>query len=58
MVAPAQPEGGVSSTAGRAGIPEPRVARSEVWTLGPCMARVEFRAPHGVQPQSWVLHEG
>jgi hypothetical protein len=50
-VAPAQPEGDVSSAAGRAGTPVPRVARLELWSR---MAWVASWAPRGVRPKSWA----
>jgi hypothetical protein len=44
-VAPAQPEGGVSS----AGMSESREAWAKSWTLGPCEAQVESSVSCGVR---------
>jgi hypothetical protein len=30
--------------------------RAELWTLGPRVAQVEWRAPRGAQPKSWATH--
>jgi hypothetical protein len=49
-VAPTQLEGDASSAVGRAGTPEPWVARPESWT--PCGVQPKSRAPHGRQPRS------
>jgi hypothetical protein len=51
-VAPVQLEDDVSSVAGRAGTPGPRVVWLESRTLRPCVAWVESWAPRGAQPKS------
>jgi hypothetical protein len=51
-VAPAQPEGNVSSVAGRAWMPGPRVAWLELRTSRPCMAWAESWVSRGAWSKS------